>query len=206
MNQPPGNVWIGRNRLTFSGRAGDELGDASKVTLQLYPGRSAGGTPVGTREVAVHGASWSTGWPGLKLGYYTAVATQSDDAGHTTRTSPHTFRLVSKTTAFGASVNLSGNSANVPIGCLAPNSQVCRGTVLVITKRSYRTTSGGPSGPLEVLFAHAEIPGGTMGVISGRVPGNVLHVLRRLHRVPVTVIAKLSKSRSRSVSRTLRVT
>jgi hypothetical protein len=205
MDRPPGDAWIARSRLSFSGHAGNALGDASKVTLQLYRGRRAGGTLIGKRDVRAHGASWSTTWPGLHLGYYTAVATQSDDAGHTARIK-HTFRLVSKTTAFGSRVTVAGNIATVAIGCRARSNQSCRGSVLIVTKHSYRTAPGGPSGPLEVLFAKVRIPGGTMGVISGRVPSAVLHVLRRLRHVRVTVSSKLSHSGDRSASRVLRVT
>lgn len=205
LDRPPGDVWIGRGRLTFSGQAGHELGDAARVTLELHRGKSAGGDLVGTRDVKRHGAKWSTTWRGLHLGYYTAVATQTDDAGHITRTAPHTFRLVSKTSAFGPSVTVAGNVASIPIGCLASSKQSCHGTVLIVTKHSYRTAPGGPSGPLEVLFANVRIPGGTMGVISGRVPGRVLAVLRRLHHTRVTVTSKLSNSGTRSVTRELRV-
>lgn len=201
---PPGGVWIGRSRLSFSGRAGNELGDASKVTLELYRGKSTGGTLAGKRDVSIHRASWSTAWQGLHLGYYTVVAIQSDDAGHTTRTSPHTFRLVSKTRAFGSGVHVAGDVANIVIGCLAPGNESCHGTVLVVTKHSYRTAPGGPSGPLEVLFANVRIPGGMMAVISARVPSPVLRVLRRLRHVQVTATTKMSHSGRRSALRVLR--
>ena len=205
LDRPPGDVWIGRDRLSFAGHAGSELGDAHKVTLQLHRGKSVGGTVAGTRAVKVHHGSWSTGWRGLHLGYYTVVATQSDDAGHTTHTSPHTFRLVSRTSAFGSTVSVAGNVANAVVGCLAPSSQSCRGTVLIVTKHSYRTVRGGPSGPLEVLFANVRIPGGAMAVISGHVPSAVVGVLRRLRHVQVTVTSKLTNSGSRSASRVLQV-
>jgi hypothetical protein len=205
LDRPPGSVWIGRDRLSFAGRAGTALGDAHKVTLQLYRGTSAGGTVTGTRNIKVHHGSWKARWRGLHLGYYTVVATQTDDAGHTTRTSPHTFRLVSRTSAFGSRVTVSGNVANVVIGCLAPSTKSCRGTVLVVTKHSYRTARGGPSGPLEVLFANVRIPGSAMAVISGRVPSAVVGVLRRLRHVRVTVTSKLSNSGTRSASRVAHV-
>lgn len=203
--QPPGDVWIGRGRLSFSGLAGHALGDSANVVLELHRGKSAGGTLVGTRTIKRHGGTWSTKWRGLHLGYYTAVATQTDNAGHTARTAAHTFRLIPKTKAFGSTVTVAGNSASIPIGCLASSNQSCRGTVLVVTKGSYRTSGGGPSGPLEVLFANVRIPGGTMGVISGRVPGPVLAVLRRLHHTRVRVTTKFSHSGQRSVTRGLRV-
>jgi hypothetical protein len=202
---PPADAWVGRARLSFGGRAGHELGDAHKVTVELYRGQSAGGTPVGSRQVSVHHGNWSTRWRGLRLGYYTVVAVQSDDAGHTTRTPPHTFRLVPRTSAFGSRVTVAGKDASVLIGCLASSTTSCHGTVLVVTKGSYRTAPGGPSGPLEVLFANVRIPGGTMGLISARVPGAVMRVLGRLHHVEVVVTSNLSHSGHRSVTRGLRV-
>jgi hypothetical protein len=56
-----------------------------------------------------------------------------------------------------------------------------------------------------VLFANVRIPGGAMAVISGRVPGAVVGVLKRLKHVPVTVSSKMSNSGSRSASRVLHV-
>jgi hypothetical protein len=204
LDRPPGNVWIGRRNLSFGGEAGNQLGDAPKVTLQLFRGMSASGTPVGTRDVRRHGSSWSTRWRGLRLGYYTVVAMQTDDAGHTSRTSARTFRLVRKTTAFGSSVTVSGNFATTAIGCLAPSTQSCTGTVLIVTKGSFRTAPGAPSGPLKVLFAKVRIPGGTMAVISGRLPGAVAGVLRRRRHLQVIVTSNLSHSGSKSATRVLR--
>jgi hypothetical protein len=206
MFQPPGDVWIGRSNLAFSGQAGHELGDSRTVSLYLYGGKNTTGRFIGRRDVSVQGGSWSTGWPGLSLGYYTVVAVQGDDAGHLTRTSPHTFRLVARTRAFGRVRITRSGGASIPVGCLAPSGRSCRGTVLIITKRSFRTAAGGPSGPLEVLFASVRIPGGTMGVISGRVPGRVMAVLRRLHGVKVKVTANFPNAGGRrSASRSVRI-
>src|SRR5437588_12567480 len=145
---------------------------------------------------------------GLSLGYSTAVAVQSDDAGHTTRRSPHTFKLVSRIKAFGSRVAVTrSGQASIPVGCMAPNEKTCRGTVLIVTKRPFRTVAGGPAGPLEVLFASVRIPGGTMGVISRKVPGRVMAVLRRLRRVEVGITAKFSGAGGhKSVTRSLRIT
>jgi hypothetical protein len=84
-----------RKHLKFSGAAGTELGDSPAVTVYLYRGKSAFRHRVGKVTVTAHGSSWSAGWPKrLPVGFYTVVAAQHDDAGHTTRTSPHTFKLV----------------------------------------------------------------------------------------------------------------
>lgn len=208
LDRPPANSWVGRADLRFSGHAGDAAGDSRIVNVYLYRGRHASGRPLGKVGAHAHGSSWSTRWPQrLRVGLYTVSALQSNKAGHTTRTSPRTFRLVSVTQAVGSKLTVNGSGlASVPVGCLAPSSQTCKGTVLVVTKRSFRTTPGGPSGPLEVLFANVRIDGATMSVVRGGVSGLVLKVMRRLKQLEVRVTITLSKGGNSSVTRRLRVT
>jgi Bacterial Ig-like domain len=67
----------------FSGAAGSEAGDLGDVTLTIYEGSSATGTPVTSLAVARQGASWSAVSPeGLDDGTYTARAEQPDGAGN----------------------------------------------------------------------------------------------------------------------------
>ena len=129
---------------TFKGRAGTRSVDASSVTVSIYPGASASGSPVqsntgavnsdgscsvpvsspladgsytavarqstfgtvgssgpvtfrrqGAWPIPVRGSTWTGTWPvRLPYGRYTATVTQTDDAGHTTATGTHTFRLL----------------------------------------------------------------------------------------------------------------
>jgi hypothetical protein len=66
---------------TLSGAAGADFGDGSQVTLRLYAGHAATGTPVRTVTVARTGASWATTLTTpLPLGTYTAQAEQDDIA------------------------------------------------------------------------------------------------------------------------------
>ena len=95
LTTPRRHARVHRKRLRFAGGAGTATGDASAVTIYVYRGKSVFGRRVGKVTTTAHGSSWSSGWPKrLPRGSYTVVAAQRDDAGHTTHTSPHTFKLI----------------------------------------------------------------------------------------------------------------
>jgi hypothetical protein len=78
----------------FSGAAGTASGDKSTVTLKIYSGTSAAGTPVQTLSAIASGGSWSkTASSALANGTYTAQAQQSDKAGNTGFSSANTFTV-----------------------------------------------------------------------------------------------------------------
>jgi hypothetical protein len=191
---PAGGVTLNDVKPTFSGQAGDALGDSSTVTLHLYHGQDASGRSAGVVHIKAGGSSWSDQWPQrLAYGWYTAVAVQTDDAGHTSRSDPHTFRVAPTPKLIGSKAQLSRSGvASVSVGCLAGPGATCAGTVLIVTRHSYRATAGGPTGQLEVLFARVQITGGGTSVIHRSVGPSVLHVLLRHRRVPVVVTVKLS--------------
>lgn len=63
----------------FAGTAGAAFGDGSQVTLRVYSGQAASGTPVQTVSVPRSGAGWSASLDSpLPLGTYTAQAEQDD--------------------------------------------------------------------------------------------------------------------------------
>jgi hypothetical protein len=205
LTYPANTGWFAGKRIKFSGQAGTALGDTSEVDVQLWPGKRAQGRVIGTLHIPVRGSTWSGSWPvRLPYGKYTAVATQTDDAGHTTRTGPHTFSLLkTPPTTVGFPVSLSrSRMATVPVSCIAPASATCTGTVLVLTKRSFRTSAGGPAGPLRLLFAYVSIPGNQTRFVTRPVSGAVATVLRRLRSVTVRVNASLT-TRTASVYRQL---
>ena len=79
----------------LSGAAGNVDRRRPQVTVKVYSGGSASGTPVRTLTVTRSGGAWSaTVSPALAPGTYTAQAEQSDDAGHTGRSSAVTFTIV----------------------------------------------------------------------------------------------------------------
>jgi hypothetical protein len=194
LEHPAGGVTLNVVTPTFSGQAGDALGDSRTVKLDLFHGKGTSGRSAGTERVSAAGSTWSLQWPHrLAYGLYTAVAVQTDDAGHTSRTAPHTFTVAPTPHLIGASAKLSpSGAASVSVGCLAGPGATCTGTVLMVTQRSYRTTAGGPRGPLEVLFAKVRISGGRSEVIQRTVSGPVLSLLRRHRQVPVIVTVNLS--------------
>jgi hypothetical protein len=82
--------------LALSGSAGVAPGDQPAVTVEVFAGSTAGGTPVQAIEAQSAAGSWSGTLAGLSPGAYTLQAQQTDDAGNV------------------------GTSAPVPITVLAP--------------------------------------------------------------------------------------
>jgi Bacterial Ig-like domain len=77
----------------LSGAAGNAAGDSSTVTVRIYAGSSATGSPVQTLTPTRSGTSWSTTAATLTSGTYTATASQSDASGNTGTSAPHTFTV-----------------------------------------------------------------------------------------------------------------
>ncbi|HEV2753868.1 MAG TPA: S8 family serine peptidase, partial [Solirubrobacteraceae bacterium] len=85
---------LGSSTPTVSGGAGAQPGDATTVTIELFPGTSPEGDPARTLRATRSGDAWSTVvGPGLADGTYTAQAVQADAAGNVGRSAAHTFTL-----------------------------------------------------------------------------------------------------------------
>jgi hypothetical protein len=196
MTKPAPGASIPSQAPVFTGTAGNALGDSTLITVVVYNGHKASGTPVGTMPITRTGATWSAVWTHpLKLGTYTAVAKQSDDAGHTTVTPAVTFQIVPGPNAIGTLVTMSRHgqpTARVSITCIAPPGETCSGSVLVITKGRYRAMPGGPIGQLQVLFAYVSVPSGQTTVVTRPVNAAVARLLRRSAPVKVEVSASLT--------------
>jgi hypothetical protein len=81
-------------RPTFAGSGGMTAGDAPTVTIRVYGGTAASGTPVQTLSATVQPAStFSVRAQSLVSGTYTAVAEQSDSGGNVGRSDPSTFTV-----------------------------------------------------------------------------------------------------------------
>ena len=111
---PNGSTITNQTETTFSGAAGTAPGDSSTVTVKVYSGSSASGSPVQTLSASVSGGSWSApASSALADGTYTAQAEQSDSAGNTGKSSANTFTVEApppKTTITSAP------SGRIPIG------------------------------------------------------------------------------------------
>ncbi len=186
----------------ISGAAGDAFGDSPRVTVMLYDGSSTSARRLGVVTVSARGGQWSVRWSrALAPGIYTVRAKQSDDAGHTAFTKPHSFLVVGSTSAIGSSVQLSReNMVSVPITCTAPAAQTCTGTVEILTAKSFRPSPGGPSGPVRVMFACVSIPGEATQTVARAVPSDVGRMLRRAAPVKVNVTIQFDTSSGGSVS------
>lgn len=80
------------NTPTYSGAAGAQAGDLATVTIRVYAGPSASGSPHQTLTATRAGDSWSkTGTAPLADGTYTAQAAQSDSAGNVNVSEAGTF-------------------------------------------------------------------------------------------------------------------
>ncbi|MET0685559.1 MAG: Ig-like domain-containing protein, partial [Solirubrobacteraceae bacterium] len=100
----------------LSGAAGNATGDGTQVTVKLYGGGSASGTPVRTLTVTRSGGAWSaTVSPVLALGTYTAQATQADDAGHAGTSAAVTFSILAPVPA-NTAPSCTDVSKSVPYG------------------------------------------------------------------------------------------
>jgi large repetitive protein len=78
---------------TVTGSAGTAEGDLPTITVQLYAGSTAVGTPLQSIAVATSRGSWLATFGGLSAGTYTAQAEQSDDVGNIGVSAPTTFTL-----------------------------------------------------------------------------------------------------------------
>lgn len=91
--QPADNEIVPSAQPSFSGLAGTEAGDQPTVSLSIYAGTAATGTPVQALQVPVLGGTWSSASVSpLPNGIYTAAVEQSDNAGNTGR-SRSTFAI-----------------------------------------------------------------------------------------------------------------
>jgi len=78
---------------TLSGAAGNTTGDNQPITVKIYSGASATGTPVQTLTPNRNVATWTTTATTLAVGTYTAQATQTDTSGNTGTSAANTFTV-----------------------------------------------------------------------------------------------------------------
>jgi hypothetical protein len=114
---------IGDATPTFSGGAGTESGDAATVTVNVYAGTSASGTPVQSRSADANGSSWSVdASPPLALGTYTARAEQTDLAGNRGVSSANTFTVRNPVVLAAGDIACDSTSPNYNAGLGTSNS------------------------------------------------------------------------------------
>jgi hypothetical protein len=136
---------------TFSGGAGTQSGDASTVTLNVYSGASASGTPVESLAVTASGGSWSAESPQtLSEGTYTAQAEQLDAAGNRGVSSANTFAVDTTAPSVELTEPASGTSTSDRTPTFRGGAGAASGDSSTITVDVYSGSS--PSGfPLQSL-------------------------------------------------------
>jgi hypothetical protein len=77
-----------------SGPAGTEAGDLPTITIDLYSGSSASGSPVQAVSTQRSNGGWSVTFGGLGPGTYTAQAEQRDDVGNVGHSEAATFTVL----------------------------------------------------------------------------------------------------------------
>jgi Bacterial Ig-like domain len=77
-----------------TGTAGTATGDSTTVSVKIYNGTSATGTPVQTKSATRNASgAWSVNASTLGQGTYTVQATQTDTAGNTGTSAANTFKV-----------------------------------------------------------------------------------------------------------------
>ena len=169
LTTPAANATLNITKPTFSGSAGQASGDESSVTLKIYAGSTASGSPIRSTVVTSSAGNWSTSaFAALNTdGTYTARAEQSDEADNTGKSTPVTFTIdttpptvtlttpaanatlnISKPTFSGAAGQASGDEHSVTLkiyeGSTASGSP---------TQTDHVTPSGGnwSTGPISAL-------------------------------------------------------
>lgn len=91
LTAPVANASLATARPSLSGVAGTAAGDAATVTVRIYGGAAAAGTPVQTLTATRSGATWAVTAAALADGTYTVTAEQRDSAGNVATTAGSTF-------------------------------------------------------------------------------------------------------------------
>lgn len=188
---PLGGSTLGRQPL-FYGQAGNEAGDSGTVTLALYSGAAATGTPFATQTTTRIASGWIMQWPAqLPLGLYTLVAQQTDVAGHTTTTAGRTFLVVPNPPVIGSQMSIAQNGvASVPIYCAAKVNSLCIGVVYMTTVNKVKV--GKKRERLTLIQEPVSFYGLTTLVARGRTTAAVRTAFKHTRHVAVKVTAKLA--------------
>jgi hypothetical protein len=139
---------------TLSGAAGNTTGDNQPITVNIYSGATATGTPVQTRTPNRTGATWTTTLTtALAVGTYTAQATQTDTAGNTGKSTANTFTV--DTTKPGAAGIVATNKAGGTAGKIENGDTLTFTYSEPITAASVWTGWNGASTPVNVTFTNS---------------------------------------------------
>ena len=93
VTNPAAGAVLDDNTPAIGGDRGTAAGDLQTVTLKIYAGSTATGSPVQTLTDAGSGATWSVTAATLADGTYTVQASQTDSGAATGTSNTRTFRI-----------------------------------------------------------------------------------------------------------------
>ena len=130
----------------LAGGAGTASGDGQTITVRIYAGTAATGTPVETIATSRSGAAWTATAAALADGTYTAEASQSDDAGNTGTSVAHTFSVDTAAPAVTLTDPADGATTNDTTPALSGAAGATAGDGSIVTVRVYAgsTATGTP--------------------------------------------------------------
>jgi hypothetical protein len=167
---PADGAVLNSSQPAFSGQAGQAAGDDPSVTLKVYAGSTASGSPLQTHQVTPSAGSWTTGaLAALGDGTYTVRAEQSDAAGNTGTSAPVTFAV--DTVAPVVSIDPVPSPSSDATPTLAGGAGTAAGDASTVTVSIYaggsalgspvRTVGGAVSGSAWSAGPVASLPDGT---------------------------------------------
>jgi chitinase len=157
---------------TLSGAAGNTTGDNLPITVKIYSGASATGTPVQTRTPNRTAATWTTTLTtALAVGTYTAQATQTDTSGNTGTSAASTFTV--DTTKPAATRVVAANKTGGTAGKIESGDTITFTYSEPITAASVWSGWGGTSATVRVRFTDVTGNADTFTVLDAASAANV---------------------------------
>ena len=144
LTSPTGGSVTNQATPRFAGVAGTTAGDGASVTVSIFDSSSKLAQTASGQRDAVTGAYSFRASSALSDGSYTAVASQTDDAGNTGQTATVTFRVDTQPPVLTLTAPAAGRSADTTPS-FAGAGGTSAGDNPSVTVRVYRGTL--PSGP-----------------------------------------------------------
>ena len=154
ISAPASGAFTNDSTPTISGAAGNAGGDSSTITVRVYSGTSATGTPVQTKTPTRSPTSWSTTASTLADGTYTVQASQADGSGNTGTSAAVTFTVdtVAPTATAIAAANKGG--AGTTAGKLDAGDTITSTFSEAISPASILSGWSGSSAAVQVRFTN----------------------------------------------------
>ncbi len=141
LTAPVDGAALGSATPTIRGAAGTAAGDVNQVSVKLYAGSTATGTPVQSLTSAVSAGAWSATAAALADGTYTAQATQSDTSGNVGTSAAATFTVDTKAPVVAVTGPAGGATVTASVLTVRGTAGTASGDVATVTLRIYTGAS-----------------------------------------------------------------